>query len=563
MRVLFGTVVMPKTKANKTRQNVPLAEEGIDRNKSLADWSKESTEILKLKCNSYVIVATGRRNLLAKRLFDHFHPERMEEDTADMNEIANRGHTDTADTIEIPNRGHTVVQNGNGSMATNDLMLARMDALTSMVCSLKNKVDEQGVRLASTNENGQSVGASNAVPSYGYVNPAFLQMRNANSNPAFGESGTGPFGAVNTSVGDPAFSTSANISSFPALSETGMTSTSTCVSASATLAQQAQNIARYDKTPASSAASAKKGNNSITYGDIVVDNPFLLPPVKGPIEKKLENGDFLDFEDLMPTQTTSTNSNELYLMTENNSDSNALGTPLMMKTRDSKGKVSNLANWMFAWNRFMEGTLSFKPQLVHDLFMYQKNFVRLANKHKFEACYEYDKQFRLTMASQRSRHPDTRTVRWDTTSIELSHANLQQDTLLPACFSCRAIGHMAPNCPYKRPGASNVSAANFSVYQPRHHQEQFRNAPQRWPNNQTGFNNDQHRQQKQFYDNSFNNNANNSNIRSGGQRPCGRFNSGNLCNKPPCNRPHICYQCGQGHPAVKCNRTNTSFRPQF
>ena len=341
---------MPK--ANRTRQNDPLTEEEMDRKKSLADWSKESTETLKLKCNTYRRVVTGRRNLLANRLFNYFHPQGAEEETAVTNEPRNRGHN------VVPNN---MVDSNSGS-ATNELVLARMDALTSMVSTLKNRVDDQGVRVASANSNVQQVGTNNVGPAYGYVNPAFLQLGNANSNPAFGATGMD-----NTLVRNPAFSPSANDNLIPTFSATGIDNTSTSVSTAAT-ATPVSTVTRYAETPSSS-ASTSKGNISINYGGMVIDNPFLLPPVKGPIEKKLENGDFLDFEDLMPTQTSSATSNELYLMAENNSDPNALVTPLMLKTRDSKGKVTNLANWLFAWNSFMEGTLSFKPHLVHDLFM--------------------------------------------------------------------------------------------------------------------------------------------------------------------------------------------------
>ena len=41
--------------------------------KSFVDWGKLSTEALKLKCNQYSLLATGRKSLLQQRLFKHFN----------------------------------------------------------------------------------------------------------------------------------------------------------------------------------------------------------------------------------------------------------------------------------------------------------------------------------------------------------------------------------------------------------------------------------------------------------------------------------------------------------
>ena len=133
-----------------------------------------------------------------------------------------------------------------------------MQALTSMVSALKNKVDGQAASLAVNSNNRQQAATSNIAPAYGFVNPEFLVSDIDNS--------------------------SARVSV-------------------ATASAPASTDVRDSETPAS---SARSGNISIAYGDTVIENPFLLPPVKGPIEKKLESVEFLDFEDLMPMQTAST-----------------------------------------------------------------------------------------------------------------------------------------------------------------------------------------------------------------------------------------------------------------
>ena len=43
-----------------------------DREKSLEDWEKLTTEALKLKCNQYSLVSAGKKKQLKTRLFEHF-----------------------------------------------------------------------------------------------------------------------------------------------------------------------------------------------------------------------------------------------------------------------------------------------------------------------------------------------------------------------------------------------------------------------------------------------------------------------------------------------------------
>ena len=184
---------------------------------------------------------------------------------------------------------------------------------------------------------------------------------------------------------------------------------------------------------------------------------------------------------------------------------------------------------MTAWNNYTQALLHYKPQMFYELFMYQKNFCMLAAKYKFEACYMYDKDFRLLIASQSSLHPGQRSAKWDLIQSDLHNMHLQQDMLLPSCYHCRVTGHYVTNCPVK-------VAYNKTLYSPSHNNDStFRNDTFRNASNTA------HNFQPPSHQNtSFSNvdpprpTSNNNKQQAQFIRSCNRFNRGNYCAKPPC-----------------------------
>ena len=118
---------------------------------------------------------------------------------------------------------------------------------------------------------------------------------------------------------------------------------------------------------------------------------------------------------------------------------------------------------MLAWNHYVQATLHFWLCMFHQLFSYQKIMCRLTTKYKFEAYYNYDRDFRLLQVSQVSLKPEQRTAKWESVHPELTNIHLQADSMLPVCFHCRANGHCATNCPEKPSStrASGEAGSNF------------------------------------------------------------------------------------------------------
>ena len=131
---------------------------------------------------------------------------------------------------------------------------------------------------------------------------------------------------------------------------------------------------------------------------------------------KLED---VEFEDLLPDLPSSSKTRgEHYIDIDTDS------AALKLTPKEKKPKILNLNGWMTAWNVYMQALLYYKPQLFHQLFSYQKNFCELAAKYRFDPCYSYDKDFRLSLAAQVSVNPKERSARWDEVNIELKKTDI-------------------------------------------------------------------------------------------------------------------------------------------
>ena len=173
---------------------------------------------------------------------------------------------------------------------------------------------------------------------------------------------------------------------------------------------------------------------------------------------------------------------------------------------------------MLAWKHYVQASLHFWPRMYYQLFAYQKNFCRLTTKYMFEACYNYDRDFRLLQASQTSLKAE-----WDVVHPELVNMHIQADSKLPVCFHCRSNGHYATNCPSKQPVLEPVGRQGntFRDASASNLQLPFRSTT---TNHNTGHTIEQTRY-------SVNRNPQ-------ARGPCSRYNRGTFCSKPPCQFTH-------------------------
>ena len=307
-------------------------------------------------------------------------------------------------------------------------------------------------------------------------------------------------------------------------------------------------------------AAAPAGNN--------FSNPFLPPSIKVSILKKIFRKEFVDFEELLPGNQTSSAlaKHESCISIDKRSH-----TLKFDKDKVKNEKVDSFAKWMLAWNSFLQAHLHYHPEDYFLLFSYQKLFSQLVNKYRFDACASYDRYFRLSMANQQSLSADLRSVSWGSICEEY-RAMYLIDNPLPHCFTCKSKGHFAQNCPDKKTsqnesgttptltlGSQNSfrrsrtqSFATSSGFQ-QQPQQQFQQQQQiRFPQ----FNAQPQQQQQQPVQQQ-------QQQQRAQVKPCFRFNGTGQCAKPPCQFLHICSICFRDtHPAKDCySQSSSQFRP--
>ena len=276
-------------------------------------------------------------------------------------------------------------------------------------------------------------------------------------------------------------------------------------------------------------------------------NPFIPPPIKTSLLKKIEKREFVDFDDLLPVSGSVSNNITKQWQGTPYIDIDVESSALHLRQGEKKTKINNLSSWMSAWNIYMQAYLHYRPDMYYQFFAYQKIFCRIVGKYKFEACYNYDKDLRLLMASQISLSPKQRTASWDSLHIELSNIHLA-DNLMPSCFTCKAVGHFSSTCPQK--SSKNSSHDSFRNQQ----LPFFRPYSEMHSTNNSS----------KGAESPANPNGNNySSGRQSNPIPCQRWNKSGFCAKPPCQYAHVCNKCAKAnHPGIRCfSRTSTNFLP--
>ena len=465
----------------------------LNAQKTVDDWAKQTAQSLRLTCNSLSLVETGNKLALCRRLHAYYHPPT----------------TQTSQEQEIPPTAPTT---------TNDTLRQEVIELRNLVHQLRAE-SQTG---EGTQQQQQTAAISRGVPANIPNTPANIPTTPTNIPDAF----------ANITAAD---STLFNI---PDINTANPADINPLISDQNTGIPQYGNVVPiFTHTP----VEATQG-----MSNFISPNPYAPPAIDHKILKQIENNEYVDLALLLPiiSHTTST-TDEQYL--GYSADTNSL----VVKSITPKRNIKTLADWFYAWNLFVQATLSIKPQLQHNLFIYQKTFSYLARRYTFDACYAYDVAHRKQLSSQLRTPQAIRTIFWEKLDEEL-HAIFLREYVLPACFHCKEIGHFANACPNK--GPNHTINNNSPIY--RQNMGSFRLHSSTSTSSSTNANHPvnipthppSNTQQTTRHENT---------------PICYRFNNTGRCNKPPCIFQHICRKChSSSHPDFKCySVTGSSFRP--
>ena len=285
-------------------------------------------------------------------------------------------------------------------------------------------------------------------------------------------------------------------------------------------------------------------------------NPFTPPALKESELKKIEERKFVDFSDLLPeNQATdiSLHSDRPVIDIDEST-----GVLTHKDHRLKKARVTSFHRWSTAWCLFSQAHLHYHPYDYFELFKYHAIMVQHVNKYKFEACFKYDRDFRLTIQSERNMPPLEKTCHWSRESEDLRNKHLINNPL-PICEKCKTPGHSEKTCRVKTKDTDNTNSIASVLSQqilPYAQQlgQQYHSAPTTTTNQPWKPNNHNFRPSQQ-------------NNPSRGKTPpnkkyCWRYAQGTPCSKPPCMFLHSCEFCGEKHGSQFCNQnSSTNFIP--
>ena len=314
---------------------------------------------------------------------------------------------------------------------------------------------------------------------------------------------------------------------------------------------------------------------SIASGHSMIrKNPFALPGLLKKDLQTIEQGEYLDFDKIKPKnldQRKREEGEEGFGVAMTTFYDNELGEETLRLKRVSSNKVEKFPEWLECWNKFMLARLHYHPAEQAQLMAYQRTITSFAKKFKFSAVYNYDIDFRKTMAAERSLPPEYRTAKWEVQHEELKNEHLSIDQFLApkTCFKCKEKGHLANVCPNKN---NNAFLGNKNRH---NNNPRFQGPPPTAfspppmpPQPFPSF----HQFQSPYYNHQpgpvgppvNHTNTPRPHTQQNGKKTCNAYNHNGYCWRgQTCFFSHICNRCGESHAGITCNKqTSTSFAPQ-
>ena len=534
-------------------------EDTDDQEKSIDDWKQQSSESLKLKCGQLKLVTGGTKAQMAKRLVKHFEKLKEQAQNQDGNVPQVDLHSGSATDADIQFQIHSNKENIN---ITNSDILAELRSMNNRFQELEERQEQQDhhldrvMKLQCSYDDAihqkkreeHNITQQEQQQKLQQQKKELLQKQQ-NQQYQLQQHQTQQYSQ------QPTYQNSSHHQQLPSYHTTSQNQmTHDTLGAQNQMGNSSASVfnAGDNSNPVSGFTMPpfmqdQAGSSTLTgrcADSSVPRNKFLPPPISKSARKAIENNEYVDFEDLLPGINPT-----LFTKDDHNIDVDQVSSTLKLTKKNKQGRILILAHWMVSWNRYMQANLAIRPHMYYELVKYQQHICEYASQYKFEACYSYDIDFRLSMAAQMSVDPAYRSVKWEEKCIEIENRHLKKTTLLSICDHCHCTGHIQMYCPVQKKESKNRQKQCQSQ-EPQHEsqgnlfrsgqEDAFRNA-----GNRGSFWSDQ---RSSGSSRNGNESSPASSQQSGQYRPiCHRYNRGTQCD-PPCDFRHVCNRCDATFP---------------
>ena len=147
----------------------------------------------------------------------------------------------------------------------------------------------------------------------------------------------------------------------------------------------------------------------------------IIPAVQQKLLNQIKNGEFVEFNLLLPSHAPPLTHNYLVDIVDNNA-----GEPSISIGRaQPRAWINNFQAWLKVWNIYLRCLIHFHSHLITQFLYYQSQITQFASIYTFPAWSLYERSFRLRVASKAI-------ARWDFDDVELRS---------PTPFLPKAIPH--------------------------------------------------------------------------------------------------------------------------
>ena len=109
-----------------------------------------------------------------------------------------------------------------------------------------------------------------------------------------------------------------------------------------------------------------------------------LPALPSTVLKKIQAGEFVNFNDLLPHYMSPSTSDDFTIQLSQSSVTNPTSLSLVPRSQSSRAKVYDFSSWLQAWNNFLRATIYYHPMLTDELLFYQSMMCQHGTRYIFE-----------------------------------------------------------------------------------------------------------------------------------------------------------------------------------